>query len=302
MLIRIVGIVFPIFAVVAVGYVYGRLKRPDLTTVNRLNTDVLLPALIFFVLSSKDFAVEQYGWLALGGAIVVLGSGLLALPVARLARVPALTFVPPMMFNNSGNMGLPLAVLAFGAAALPAAVMLFIVSNVLHFTVGTRILAHRASWLEVARQPVVLASLAGFGFSVSGYTLVQPVNITLEMIGQASIPLLLFALGTRLVDIDLREWRVGLLGAVVCPATGVLIVLVLRPLLALPPEQEKLLLVFGALPPAVLNYLFAERYRQEPGKVAAIVMLGNLAAIVTLPIVLSFVLGDAPSPTLGLAR
>ncbi|MFP5349046.1 MAG: hypothetical protein ACLGHO_04305 [Gammaproteobacteria bacterium] len=47
MLIRIVGIVFSIFAVIAVGYVYGRLKRPNLTTVNQLNTDVLLPALIF---------------------------------------------------------------------------------------------------------------------------------------------------------------------------------------------------------------------------------------------------------------
>ena len=302
LIVRIFGIVFPIFAVVAIGYGYGRLKRPDLTTVNQINTDVLLPALIFFVLSSKDFDIGQYGWLALGGVIVVLGSGLLALPVARLARVPALTFVPPMMFNNSGNMGLPLAVLAFGPAALPAAVMLFIVSNVLHFTVGMRLLAHRASWLEVLRQPVVLASLAGFAFSISGYSLVAPVSITIEMIGQASIPLLLFALGTRLVDIDLREWRVGLLGAVVCPATGVLIVLLLRPLLELPPDQEKLLWVFGALPPAVLNYLFAERYRQEPGKVAAIVMLGNLAAVVTLPLVLSFVLSDAAPPIMGFAR
>ena len=51
-----------------------------------------------------------------------------------------------------------------------------------------------------------------------------------------------------------------------------------------------MLLVFGSLPPAVLNFLFAERYHQEPERVASIVLLGNLAALVTLPLALSLVL------------
>ena len=55
-------------------------------------------------------------------------------------------------------------------------------------------------------------------------------------------------------------------------------------------KQAALLLVYGALPPAVINYVFAERYHQEPDKVAAIVLVGNLAAVVTLPFVLSIVL------------
>lgn len=290
LLIRILEIVFPVFAIVAAGFVYGRLKRPDLRTVNQLNMDVLLPALVFSVLSSESFDVVAYGWLALGATLVVVGSGLLALPVARLARVQAKTLVPPMMFNNSGNMGLPLAVFAFGPQALPAAVMLFIVENGLHFTLGTWLMDHRAHWLDVLRQPIVIATLAGLGFSVSGLVLPGPVNVTIEMIGQASIPLLLFALGTRMIDIDLRQWRLGLLGAVLCPVTGLLVVLVVRPVLDLPPLQQSLLLLFGALPPAVLNFLVAERYEQEPGKVASIVLMGNLAAFVSIPLVLPFAL------------
>jgi len=127
-------------------------------------------------------------------------------------------------------------------------------------------------------------------FSVSGWSLPGPVNITIEMVGQASIPLLLFALGTRMVDINLREWRIGVLGAVLCPVTGMLMVLLVRPWLELPPLQDSLLFVFGALPPAVLNYLVAERYRQEPAKVASIVLLANLAAFITIPMVLVFAL------------
>lgn len=290
MLLRILGIVFPVFAIVAVGYVYGRFRRPDMTAANQLNMSVLLPALIFSVLSSRDFDLNAYGALAAGAAAVVLGSGLLAWPVARLARVPAKTFVPPMMFTNSGNMGLPLAVFAFGESALPAAVVLFIVENGLHFTLGTWLMDHRAHWLDVLKQPVVLATLAGITFAVFGWGVPPPLAAAIDLLGQASIPLLLFALGARLTTVDWREWRIGVLAAVVCPLTGIAMVLAVRPFLDLTPLQASLLFVFGALPPAVLNYLVAERYQQEPGRVAALVMIGNLGAFIAIPIALAFAL------------
>ncbi len=290
MLLRILGIVFPVFAIVAVGYAYGRFRRPDMTAANQLNMSVLLPALIFSVLSSKDFNLNAYGALAAGAAAVVLGSGLLAWPVARLARVPAKTFVPPMMFTNSGNMGLPLAVFAFGESALPAAVVLFIVENGLHFTLGTWLMDHRAHWLDVLQQPVVLATLAGIAFALFGWGVPPPLAAAIDLLGQASIPLLLFALGARLTTVDWREWRLGVLAAVVCPLTGIAMVLALRPFLDLTPLQASLLLVFGALPPAVLNYLVAERYQQEPSRVAALVMIGNLGAFIAIPIALVFAL------------
>jgi predicted permease len=71
---------------------------------------------VFAALASKSFDIAQNMPLLLGAAIVVFGTGLLAWPVARLLGVATNTFVPPMMFKNSGNMGLPLAVLAFGEA------------------------------------------------------------------------------------------------------------------------------------------------------------------------------------------
>jgi hypothetical protein len=290
MLLRIFGIVFPVFAIVAVGYLYSRWRRPDMTAANQLNMTVLLPALIFSVLSGRDFNLGEYGPLALAAVAVVLGSGLLAWPVARLARVPAKTFVPPMMFTNSGNMGLPLAVFAFGEQALPAAVVLFIVENGLHFTLGTWLMDRRAHWLDVLRQPIVIATLAGIAFALGGWDVPKPVGAAVGLIGQASIPLLLFSLGARLTSIDPREWKIGMLGAIVCPLSGVLVVLAVLPFVDLTTMQRSLLIVFGALPPAVLNFLVAEQYRQEPGRVAALVMIGNLGAFVAIPIALAFAL------------
>jgi len=289
-ILRLFGIVSPVFAIVAVGYVYGRWRRPDMTAANQINMTVLLPALLFHVLSGKDFHIGAYGPLALGGIAVILGSGLLALPIAKLARLPFKTFVPPMMFCNSGNIGLPLAVFAFGEQALPAAVVLFLVENGLHFTLGIYLMDHRAPLRSVFIQPIVIATLVGIAFGVFNWVVPEPLDIAIGMLGQASIPLLLFSLGTRLTEIDFTHWRVGVLGAVASPVTGVLMVLLVRPFLELTPLQNSLLFLFGALPPAVLNYLVAERYRQEPAKVASIVMLGNLAAFFSLPAALAFVL------------
>ena len=290
MLLRIFSIVFPIFAIVAAGYLYARLKKPDITFANQLNMDVFIPALLFSVLSSRSFNIAAYQQIALAALVIIIGSGLLALPIAKLARVPVKTFVPPMMFTNSGNMGLPLAVFAFGEQALPAAVVLFIIENGLHFTLGTYIMDHRAHWLDVLRIPMVVATLAGIAFSLSGWVLPQPVNVTIEMLGQVSIPLLLFSLGVRLINVDIKDWRIGLLGAVVCPVTGLVIAWLLLQFMDLPPLQTSLLLIFGALPPAVLNFIVAEKYRQEPSRVASIVMLGNLASFISIPIVLAFAL------------
>lgn len=290
LIIRLFSIVFPIFAIVAVGYLYSRWRQPDMTSANQINMTILLPALIFHVLSGKDFQLAEYGWLALGAAAIVLGSGLLALPVAKASGLSLKTFVPPMMFTNSGNIGLPLAVFAFGEHALPAAVVLFLVENGLHFTLGTYLMDHRAPLHKVLVQPMVAATLIGMAFSLFRWEVPVPLRETVNLLGQASIPLLLFSLGTRLTSVDFREWRIGLLGAVVCPATGVLMLLIVQPFLSLTPLQSSLLLVFSALPPAVLNYLVAEQYRQEPGKVASIVMLGNLAGLITLPAALAFVL------------
>ncbi len=290
LIVRIFSIIFPIFAIVGAGYLYARLKKPNMGFANMLNMDVFVPALLFSVLSDRSFDLGTYKWIALGGVLIVLGSGLLALPVAWLAKVRAKTFVPPMMFSNSGNMGLPVAVFAFGEQALPAAVMLFIVENGLHFTLGTYLMDHRTHLLSILKMPIVIATLAGIGFSLMDWTLPQPVDVTIEMLGQVSIPLLLFSLGARLTTVDFSDWRIGLLGAFVCPASGLAIGLALIPFLPLDELQLSQLLVFAALPPAVLNYIVAEQYRQEPARVASIVMLGNLMAFASMPLVLAFVL------------
>lgn len=287
---QILSIVFPIFAIVAIGFFYARKHEPDMAGANQINLDIFVPALIFHVLSAKDFNLQEFSQLGLAATAIILGSGLLAWPLAKLLKYDIKTFVPPMMFSNSGNMGLPLALFAFGEKALPAAVVLFIVENTLHFSIGMKMLDPKTAIIQILKIPMVMATIAGLAFSLSGWVLPNMVSVSIEMLGQVAIPLMLFSLGVRLTAVDLKDWRIGMAGAIICPLTGVLILLAMSPWLVLPELQFGLLVIYSVLPPAVLNFMVAEKYQQEPSKVASIVMLGNMASLVIIPLALYFVL------------
>ena len=290
MLLRIAEILFPIFALVAVGYLYGRKHQPEMAVANQLNMDIFLPALVFATFAGKSFALSDYGWLALATTLVVIVPGLLAWPLARSLGVAPKTLVPPMMFNNSGNIGLPLAFLTWGEAAMPVAIVLFLVENTLHFSLGARMLDPHARLNSLWRNPVIAASIAGLALSLSGLSLWPPLLTASKLLGDISIPLLLFALGVRMTGIRLGDWKLTLAGATFRPLAGMAVATICVALFDLHGRDAAMLLVFGALPPAVLNFLFAERYQQEPERVAPIVLVGNLLALLFLPLALTLAL------------
>ncbi|HLV77933.1 MAG TPA: AEC family transporter [Marinobacter sp.] len=291
MIAQILSTLLPVFLIAGCGALYGRYRSPDIQGLNVLNMELFVPMLVFAVLADQQAPLQEYGGLALAGTVVVLGSGIVLYPLARLLRLDLKTFLPPMMFNNSGNMGIPLLVLAFGEAALPAAIVLFVVEMLLHFSVGLYMLDPHTSLLRRLRLPVVFASIAGLAVNFSGLALPGWLLDSLNMLGAVSIPLMLFALGVRMLDIDFSDWKLGLIGAIACPASGLLLAWPMIALLDLPGLQVASLWVFAALPPAVLNYMIAEQYQQEPQKVASLVLLSNLGSLVVMPLVLGLVYG-----------
>ena len=288
---RIFSIIFPVFSIVALGYFYARSRRDtDMSSGNRINMDIFTPALIFDTMSASEYRLSDYGLLTLGGLFVVLGSGIVAWPIARFMGYQWKTFVPPMMFSNSGNMGVPLIILTFGAAALPIAIILFAVENFLHFLLGQQMITQRWSILAVIRNPMILATILGIGSATLGVIIPETLRLPIHFLGQIAIPLMLFSLGVRMLAIDFKDWQIGIVGSIVCPVSGLVIALLFIYWVPMPPHQASILLLFSALPPAVLNFLVAERFNQQPQQVASIVLIGNLASIIVIPAILWIIL------------
>ena len=285
---RIVFIIFPLFAVVMAGYLYGRRHQPDMAAANRMNMEVFLPALIFTALAGKSFDLADQIPIAMGCIVVTCGSGVLAWLTARCLGIDPRTLVTPAMFNNVGNMGLPLMLFTFGDQALGAAVVLIMIMTVLQFVLTSWLMGRGFSAGTLWREPFLIAAALGVAVSLADIALWPPLLSACKLLADISLGLMIFSLGTRLSSTRVGSMLgIGLVGAIVTPVTGMLMVWGYGALVELSKAEMDLLFLFGALPPAVSCFIFADRYRQEPDKVAAIVMIGNAMALVFLPFALA---------------
>jgi malate permease and related proteins len=277
-------VLIPVFCLVALGTWYGKSRKPDPEWTNKMNMDWFLPALIFSALSTRSFDWHADGWLVLGTVGIILGSGLLAWPLVHFLKLDWRTFLPPVMFSNCGNIGLPLAMFTFGQALMPNAIVVFVTTNLLFFTLGAWLISGKTQWRNILSSPMVIATLTGFAMGASGWRFPPEVAKPIQLLGDISLPLMLFTLGIRMAEVKWADWQHGMLGAVLCPLTGILAAALVLPWLPLSPGQQAALILFAVLPPAAVNYLLAETYQQEPKKMAAIVLAGNIASLVFVPL------------------
>ncbi len=287
---QVFSIVAPLFIIAAVGYFYGSRVRPEMRITNQLIMDIFMPALIFHVMIQDDFSPLQYTNLMFAGMLLMLLSGVVAFFVSKVLGFSWRAFIPSAMFSNWANLGLPLYVFALGDQALGAGVMLVVVGNLLCFTIGTYIYSGRLSGFDVLKTPIIVAVMLGGAINAAGLSLPRAIDLPIEMLGQVAIPLMLFSLGVRLTRVTWNDSKAGMVMAAFCPIVGVLLAVILCQLVSLSPLHQSILILFGALPPAVINFMLAEQYNRDPEAVASMVLIGNIASVVSLPLALWFVL------------
>lgn len=283
---QILSITLPIFSIVLVGFIYGRVKKPNMTGANQVIIDLALPCLIFTSLSAKQFELTSASLFVLSATIVVIFSGLLIWPLAKYSGTGAKALLPSVMFGNVGPIGIPITVLAFGPEGLAPAILILVFSNILHFSVGVGIMSGRVDAKLIYASPLVWATILGILFSYLRLSLPDWVGISVSMIGTILVPLMLLSLGTRLADSKIEHLKVGAIGSILSIISRLLVTYIVLMLVPLEPIQKGALILFAGLPPAVFNYMFADRYKQEPDKVASIVIVGHLLSLLVLPLVL----------------
>lgn len=291
MLIQIAGITLPIFLIVGVGFLYSRSVKPDLAGANKLVVDIALPALIFTSLSTKDFNPQAALLFATASTLLMLLSGALAWPLARWSGTTARAFVPCVMFANVGPVGIPLIVLAYGPEGMASAVVLLVLSNILHFTLGSAVMSGRVDWRMVYANPLVWATVLGVAFSQLGLDMPGWLGTPLTLLGQVLVPMMLLSLGARLSASAISDGRVGLASAVLAVIIRLLACQAVLVLVPLQGVERGALVLFACLPPAVFNYLLADRHRVQPNAVASTVIVGHLVGLAVLPLGIWLALG-----------
>jgi predicted permease len=138
--------------------------------------------------------------------------------------------------------------------------------------------------------PLIYATLAGLAFNLCQIKLPEILLQPLTMLGQATIPIMLISLGYRLHEVESLEWGHALGGALVRVVGGFAVAILVVHLLGAQGVNRQVLLLYGALPAAVINFILTEKYRQDPVLAASIVVISTGLSLVTIPLVFWLIL------------
>ncbi len=285
------AIVAPIFVCAAIGFAWGRLRRPfDAEFVTAVVTNVGSPFLVFSALTQHPLDLLLVAEMAGAAVLAFLGFALLGLAVLKAAGLSLRSYLPALMFPNAGNMGLPLCLFAFGERGLALAVVFFAVTSILQFTVGVGIAAGSADPRRLLRLPLIYAVLAALLVVATDLRVPGWIANTADLIGGLTIPLMLLALGVSLARLRIASLKRSLALSLVRLLGGLAIGYGVGWALGLSDAARGVLAIQSAMPVAVFNYLFAQLYRREPAEVAGMIVLSTLISFATLPALLLLVL------------
>lgn len=287
----VLEITAPVFLLAAVGFIWVKLGfEYRVEFVTRLAMTLSVPCLIFTALMGTQIEASALAALSLASlvayGVVTLAMWLLVI-VGRLDRR---TFLAPLIFGNTGNLGLPLALFAFGETGLDYAVVVFAVMAIISFTFGIWLVSDGGSLTKVIREPLVAATLLGALFLWQGWQTPTFLTNALELTGQMAIPIMLITLGVAVAR--LKPESLGLsvllsaLKAGLCVASAAVVGLWFN----LDPTALAVLIVQVATPVAVTSYLLAEKYGADADSVAGLVVVSTVMSVVTLPLILAFVI------------
>lgn len=287
-------VMLPVFLIVGVGFVLARIFVIDQLGLNRVQLYALTPALSYTSLMNTTVTGGAVGQLVLAFVAVTAVAGLLAALITRImpGRGRRGT-IAAVVLGNNGNFGLPIALLALGEEGLGQAVVIMVCAVFTMWTVGPALFGGDVNLKSVARNivrlPVIWAMLIAVFFRLVEF--VPPVGIAtaINMISDASIPLILIALGLQLGYSE----RIVINRTVV---VAVILRLVIVPLIAL-----GLMWLFGlrglvlqsiflavSMPSAVNTFLLALEYDRDTEMVASIVAASTMVSMVTISVVVAY--------------
>lgn len=285
------AIIAPVFICSALGFAWARLGYDfDVGFVTNIVTTVGTPCLILSTLLKLQVSPVSFGEQAFAAFLVFALVSVTGALLLRLLRLPYHSYLPALMFPNAGNMGLPLALFAFGEEGLALGIGYFTIAACMQFTVGVGLAAGRASLGQLLRTPLIYAVLLGLAAMLLRLDTPKWISNTVNLIGGLTIPLMLVALGVSLARLRVASLPRSVAFSCLRIALGLLAALLIAELLDLGPVQRGVLILQSAMPVAVFNYLFASRFKREPEEVASMVLISTGLVFLGLPLLLLLVL------------
>ena len=291
MIAEVAAVLAPVFVMAALGYGWRLTGAPfDLPFVTRVIMYVAGPCLVFTSLSQLTLPLSEF-WSMVGAIIVVtLTVAAVSAVLIKLLGLSQRSFLPALTLGNTGNLGLPLCLFAFGEEGLGLAVAIYVTNSLLQFTFVPLLNSRVSVVRTLLTTPMLYGAVAGLAVEIGDVAVPMWLANTLGSIGDLLIPLMLMALGNTVGGLTAHNMRRAFgLGAARLIISFVVAVGVSFAL-GLSGVAQGVLVLQGAMPAAVFSYLFAARYERDADDIAGIVLVSTLLGALTLPLLVSYAL------------
>lgn len=285
MSLEIFNVVAPVLLIAGLGYFFERRGLGfDNASLSRLVILLGTPSLVFSSLTQTTLPAEDVTRVMLCALLVVIIGGVIAAALLMVVRLPLRSFLPSLSLPNSGNVGFPVVLFAFGDDGLTIGVAFFFTIALCQYVCVPLIMAGQFKIKTIVEQPLVWAILAVVAFKVADVPPPAIIADTTALLGGMMVPVMLILLGGALARLKVSDFKVSTLLAVarllIGVATGAILILVFP----LDPLEAAAVFLLSSMPAALVTYVFAERYGRSPEQVAGLVVSSTLLTFAALPL------------------
>ncbi len=286
---QLIQVVTPIFAVIAVGYIWSlRGSKYDLEFITSIAINLGCPCLAFSTLTNIEINHALLGSIALATALALVLFGLTGVLILRIMGLSINGYLPPLMFANIGNMGLPVCLFAYGKEGLALAIVVFAVVMAGQFTVAVFFYSGSFSIRSAFKSPVIISIIISSVLLLSGIEPPQWIAKSTKLIGDITIPVMLITLGVSLQRMRIFNTGRALLLSLARIVLGFGVGILISYLFGLKGTARGVFVLQSSMPVAVFNYLLAERYGKNPKETAELIIVSTILSIILLPLILQF--------------
>jgi len=285
-LIQVLSIVSPAFLLIALGYGYSRYIQNGNAALIKISMGILVPAFAWEHLYRMKLEGSLLSDVLLSSIIVMLVPGLIAWVVFRTMGISQQRGIYlPIMFMNSVNLPFPILAAAYGEEAIPFALMFYLTAFLGIFTLGLIIVSggKEKGYFKIFREPVVYVVLFALLFNVGEVEVPEFINRSAHLLAQATIPMVLLALGIQLAQVKVTELKLSFIAVAIRLVGGALTGFFCVWLFRLEGLAYKVVILESVMPCAVITSLVAEKYRAQPEIVASTILISTILSIIVIP-------------------
>ena len=290
---KLFEVLFPVFFIVGIGFLLGK-KNPNFDTsfITTYAGNFGTPALVIFALTAGGVTFEVFKEFFFYALILLSAFGIVGLIFLVLMKKDYIRELPTFILPNTGNMGIPICLFAYGELGMGIAAAISSLVVLLHFTLNIFLAKRAFDFQTIFKSPAFYAIIITVLFLYFEQPVPQFVMNTVMLLAYGMIVMILMSLGVALTQMKVFSFNDAVITSTGRVILGPIIGFILIKIFGLTGVSAGVVLIQSSMPSAILCYLVASMYspKEIVDNISSTIVVSTVMSLVTIPITLFFAL------------